>query len=1341
MSATNPLQFPGRSAPRLLDDLLSFHQGTGFFARNPISVSTGQIARPHYTPYAIKSDRYVPYEVTPLGARLYAFLVDNQSFCHLNLDLVDGRVLEQDQLYNFHLVQNNSPRDILKAEEYDFVCSVTDAKLKVIFRTSEFSQIDWSAFEQSEIDRRLAVYQEEHPDEFNESKKNYKDGAPQPVECLTTVYRILNTALNNKERSSIKGNNLIMNIKVSPQFLSKLGFRLDSAGELWNPPDVYEPHDKFNIDLRQTLIRMQHEVAYQLAMLKATTAPVMEPLMTSLTSFLRTTHYPRGKIPHGGHVDNAHYHAYVVLGAVEDFSDSLIMSIYNYQCEQDPENTPFYLEALKSIAGGRHSEELEMKVMELMSLGSVPVSELNKAYERFSLVRSTSIDEDLLIEMYKQVIRDRPSDSQEFKSALNIIANHLKSERLHMFLQTEAMTLDEAYVKLGMSPDITNDEFVHLAYETKLQEATEASKIVLNHALLMIAKARNSNMLLARYEAATATTTPQLSLEEAYALLGTNRSTSADTQLAIFNVRVNDNPEKILELRQALREIGKDLKSKAIENYLSGKPDLDLAKNKETPVGLENIGNTCYLNSLLQYYFTITPLREAVISFSAGQKDHNLVDLSDHKNQEKKVGGRAVTKFEVKRSKEFVNHLGDLFQELIHTPKSAIAPKKDLAYLALVPSWEDEGFEDIEEQPKPVQEDVVMIDSLDTSSSSDAVTPVSAGSDDEMFDVPSERSGTNKRKADDSLENKDLDDSANTDSTKVGENSPEPDAKTAELSRKIDQTMGRQQDVTECIGNVLFQLESAFDATGYDDDGEQLDIVKDLFYGKTMQVLEEAKTGSNRREKTERFSSLLVDVASGPRDIYDALDSYFGEDIMELDEVDTRRTLTISELPPVLQIQIQRVQFDRVLNQPFKSNALLRFDETIYMDRYLNSDDPELKRKRREVYDWRIELAKLKKRLADMNQTLSNGLSIRDTLASTKNWLKMQAASTDPIAEPKPETIEFLTRHTEELGRKIETIRTNIADLEQKIENQFKGMHKVGYRLHSVFIHRGQATFGHYWIYIRDFRGKVYRMYNDQRVTEVSESEIFQLEEGNTATPYFLVFIKEDAVEKLTCAVLRDIDETVDDDMPVEPSQPTKSIKLDNAGSSRPHLDNNPIPLVVTPGNSVVPTSVTEAPSGSTKANPKFSYASVAAKGPPPPPPPRTPLPAQANAPVKASVRSESPVVTNPFLSSEDDNLNNNELPTTVQNQLIDLTKSPSPPAESSESKITTGGDSGAVSSSSSPSSGKNPRPHKVTKPAPPPVPRLSYAQALANSLEKKKPAETDTTGDSKLSSSPTEPK
>jgi len=113
-------------------------------------------------------------------------------------------------------------------------------------------------------------------------------------------------------------------------------------------------------------------------------------------------------------------------------------------------------------------------------------------------------------------------------------------------------------------------------------------------------------------------------------------------------------------------------------------------------------------------------------------------------------------------------------------------------------------------------------------------------------------------------------------------------------------------------------------------------------------------------------------------------------------------------------------------------------------------------------------------------------------------------------------------------------VEVEIKNLTSNIQSQFSDLRSLPYRLQSVFIHRGSVSFGHYWIYIYDFTKDIWRKYNDGYVTEVkNREEIFEQEAYNPATPYFLVYVKDEAKDELVEPVCRQLSETLGD-LPME---------------------------------------------------------------------------------------------------------------------------------------------------------------------------------------------------------------
>lgn len=125
-----------------------------------------------------------------------------------------------------------------------------------------------------------------------------------------------------------------------------------------------------------------------------------------------------------------------------------------------------------------------------------------------------------------------------------------------------------------------------------------------------------------------------------------------------------------------------------------------------------------------------------------------------------------------------------------------------------------------------------------------------------------------------------------------------------------------------------------------------------------------------------------------------------------------------------------------------------------------------------------------------------------------------------------------------------------IQSIQAMLASQFSGSTKLPYRLYAVFVHHGSVSFGHYWIYIQDFRKNVWRKYNDEYVTEVQNlDEIFKnTDTNNPPTPYFLVYINEAMKDRLVDPVCRDIPEWQPDVGAEDPEAPTAMEDVQSPG-------------------------------------------------------------------------------------------------------------------------------------------------------------------------------------------------
>jgi ubiquitin carboxyl-terminal hydrolase 25/28 len=231
--------------------------------------------------------------------------------------------------------------------------------------------------------------------------------------------------------------------------------------------------------------------------------------------------------------------------------------------------------------------------------------------------------------------------------------------------------------------------------------------------------------------------------------------------------------------------------------------------------------------------------------------------------------------------------------------------------------------------------------------------------------------------------------------------------------------------------------------------------------------------------------------------------------------------ISIVDLPPVLQIQLQRVQFNRDTQQPYKSQAYVKFAENLYMDRFMDNAEPAKKSRSKAIQS---ELSTCRDRVRLLVEDKDSPYA--SFLEYTRNFLA-DASDTTSLSGVDDEVIKQLSEEQDGIRLEIDALRTRIDQLKTELEVLWKDCTEAAYELTSVFIHRGSSpSWGHYFFYSRHLPGSPdsWFKYNDSDVTVVSKDEVLADTTGSTANPYLLVFARRgsdvvDTVKRFDCSM------------------------------------------------------------------------------------------------------------------------------------------------------------------------------------------------------------------------------
>ncbi|KAJ4422612.1 ubiquitin-specific protease ubp2 [Gnomoniopsis sp. IMI 355080] len=872
--------------------------------------------------------------------------------------------------------------------------------------------------------------------------------------------------------------------------------------------------------------------------------------------------------------------AFDVLGAQKDMSEILLWYAAISQNQTNPPGREAVFQAVTQVTGGRETrcaqlgEFLEAEQMhavtELSKKDPQTTTPLSKAFRTFQLPETCS-DHQLVVE-WKRLMTASQWDRTTSRTARHDLFIIGKTRDSYELMQT-AVTFDsgaEAADFLGV--DLSMDP-VQIVYET-----VASDKDAWFDKTIVAAAARELSKSYANH--------PEVHQLLAYAT--DLESPPGDPAHGGLPTTITTNI------------IG------------AGKVDVTL------PVGLQNIRNTCYLNSILQYFYTVTPVRDVILNWEEYKLEPTEANISS-----RRLGGSgsALDKGEAFLAAKFVEEMRNLFTELQNSTVSSVRPQQRLAIAALKDANQLVKGNVAEKavpfvgpllpppelpprpSPKPPAETSeaptaptvsvnAVADNADTNSNVSSVTLVdqkdgedntyveisnsvppaipakerSALEDDEKDRFEGKEPTTRGRSA-----TRDGDSDVNmTGMHEAGDESAIED--TRSIEEKIEAALNDkavtgtdQQDIEEVMGNILEHLHGAIRPLSTDEHtGKQTDIITETFYWSSKKYIRDLdlKTGkaSSAYRSIPDLSRWITAFPAneGKIDLYSALDSSFDREHQEVNEETTETYTSITKPSPILHVYIQRSQ--NVNGRLGRNNNVVEIPEVLYLDRYMDGgEESHVFKERQRSWDLKSRLRALNTPPAVVNPTkkvISKGKDVQETgfevIDGNFDEFADAVMSIDSTGEGdgEEEYVSILDAETRKMledhqllpsqlegngtssaaGSQEATLvnldhqaskraRAKVEEEKDKIKGQlstlFSDMKSIAYRLHAVICHGGGLGGGHYWVWIFDFRKRVWRKYNDERVEEYSDSTKVLTDLNNSHDPYYLAYVREDKVNEL----------------------------------------------------------------------------------------------------------------------------------------------------------------------------------------------------------------------------------
>ncbi|KAI5361757.1 putative ubiquitin specific protease, UCH repeated domain-containing protein [Septoria linicola] len=1146
---------PGKTAAKLANDVLLFDpincaQGENYLTDLTPPVDEGRQLSPGAKScqheYATKADQSItpPLDLRADSVTQYKLAVCCKK-CRVHADISIDYKYALNPCPNsgnpLHHFTRRPDADVQSAERIQFgwECSSQQcrAQLRVSYRMARIQPAERIMLVDTDrLKRAYEAMQKEDPG---------REGLRQatPVEVLHRLRRYVTDSLNPEQaRRSFPANNKRFGEAFGVwgrdcfELLDRLGFNYteargdeDAQWHLPNPPPLVdrfradgsshrEALEDVEIELKALMIKAAADTNAVNPLASESWSPADRDVERTLAAQGYTRYQSARRQPPP--VEQLPYFA--ALGIQPDSADSIVVFAHDRQSLTDPSQQSYYFECLQVIAESRRTEDLQIKVATLESEGSISRRDVAAAYRFLDIsAADAKADDDRILNLFYVRISDSGTEAkEEARRALRKIGIARQSQRLVNTADEVLETVAEALDWLGNDAKVdTPDDILVVIAATKMVENAELTRKDVS----VIARERSSDTLNT-WLLNGRTGDYQMTIEDALRHIGiTDAWASIDKRVIenVYGFARSEKPGEQTEKAIAVLE-------QAIKAENSRAP-------ATTPVGLTSHGNTCYLNSLLQHYYSIKPFRDIVFNYEQYQWDADGDAVKTWR-----VGNMLIKPEEIRGGQRFARDLKQLFERMMRSNGDAVRPEHDLVCRAFLPITYHTLLDTTDNDQTPGTNGVPS----EHAASEHATTAEASLATLSSLERPDSNASSTTLLGDTDIQMQNSDAAAapqlpplegQTEPTEAPPLPPRRFSTTRQRALELAEEQAKnQQDASEVNDGVIFKLRAGLASQGHDGgkNDEQQDVIRSITDCRVVET--KVKDGIDGEKEYTPDMWLTLQPPTAPTDIYSLLDQYFDlQNVGTSTETgDIEAYKSLANVPPLLQINISRVTI--VDHQAIKSLHSVKLEDELYLDRYVDHSHPNVLPERRRCWAWRQQLHALRQE----RQALNNAPQVTNKpdnlsgpeIVSEAGLHLSEIQNTNPDLESlgvegievPPNLPTALLQDTHAQMQRLVDLEGQITALELQLKDQFQEFKQLKYRLAAVFFHRGTTSGGHYWIYIKDFEKNVWRKYNDETVTEhTNVDEILEAKTYFDGTPAWAAYVQDDRKTEIMQPVCR----------------------------------------------------------------------------------------------------------------------------------------------------------------------------------------------------------------------------